>query len=886
MKLILHSVIILSIKLILPKIIKLITRLVKYCANSLAISHKTVLTLLFVLLAGMSFGQKLTTIKGKVYDARTKQPLPFVDVVLKGTYVGVSTDLDGQYLIQTKNPSDTLQVSFIGYKTVEKKVEQEERQVMDFYLEEEGIQMESVTILAKKGKYRKKDNPAVELMRKVIANRDRNRLEAQEHYSYEKHEKLELDLNNITEEFKNRKAFNDFEFLWNYLDTSTVNGRVYLPIYIREVLSSVHYRKDPESKKEIRKAIKMTNFDEALDMQSITSAIDLLYQDVDLYDNSVKLLDNDFLSPMAPWALNYYRFYILDTTYVNNKSAIHLAFIPRNKTFIGFTGDIYISNDDRYTLLKAVLGITKDISMNFVRDVKVVQEFEEVDSIYYLSRDEITLDIALTKGGMGMYASRDNTFKNHKFTPPDDPSVFDYTEEVTTLDDAYEQGEDYWSSNRLEQLSNKQQGIYNMVDSLREVPAYKRFVYVTKVISTGYFPAGALDIGKISSMYTYNQTEGSRFRVGLETSHDLTQKWQARTYAAYGLRDKKLKYNGSLKYSFTDDYRENPRHFVQAAYQHDVIFPGLKLEFIDEANLLTSFRRGDATQMLFVDSYNLDYVNEGGLGFFKIGLESRKRQPYGTLEFFNFNDGSKQFIEDITTSEVSLAVEYSPNTSFIQGRERRVPIKSNHPRFQLSYRAGLKTAGGNYSYHNISFQIKKRISMSVLGRSDMQFEVGRVFGKEIPFVLLYIPQSNQAYSFQPTSFNTMNFIEFVTDKYVRLNVQHFFDGYIFNRIPLLKKLKLKEVITFKGIYGGLDEENDPLLNPQLVQFNQNADGEYLTTKFEPNKPFIEYGFGVYNVFRFLRFDLIKRVNYLDRPNLEQVFGVKGLGIRGRVKVEF
>lgn len=835
--------------------------------------------------------QDQTIIRGRVLDAKTKQPLPFVDVVLKGTYVGVSTDLDGQYFIQTRNPSDTIQVSFIGYKTLEERIIRETRQEMNFYMEEEGLQLESVTIVAEKGRYRKKGNPAVELMRKVIENRDRNKMEAQDFYSYERHEKLELDLNNITDEFKDRKAFENFEFLWSYLDTSTVNGRIYLPVYIREILSTVHYRKDPQAKKEVRDAVKMTNFDEALDLESITSAIDLLYQDVDLYENSIKLLDNDFLSPMAPWALNYYRFYILDTSYVNNKSAIHMAFIPRNKSFIGFTGDLYISNDDRYTLLKAVLGITKDISMNFVRDIKVVQEFDERDSIYILTKDEITLDMALAKGGMGIYASRYNIYTNHDFGPPKDDSVFDYTEEVTTLDDAYDKGQEYWQKNRLEELTQKQQGIYNMIDSLREVPAYRKFVYWTKVISTGYFPLGTLDLGKISSMYTYNPTEGSRFRLGLETSHDLTQRWQVRSYVAYGTRDKRIKYNGSVKYSFNEDYRKNPRHFLYGAYQHDVIFPGLKLEFIDEANALTSIRRGQANQMLFVDAWNIDYVNESGVGFFKLGLEQRQRKPYGSLEFFTNqdldDDGILDSVEDVTTSEISLALEYSPNTEFIQQREMRTPIKSNHPRFQLSYRAGLKTfLGGDYNYHNVSLQIKKRVPFSVLGRSEIQFEVGRVFGEGLPFVLLYIPQSNQAYSFQPTSFNTMNFIEFVTDKYVRLNVQHFFDGYIFNRIPLLKKLKLKEAISFKGIYGGLDDANDPRINNDLLQFNADENGNPLTAPFDPRTPFIEWGVGVYNIFRFLRFDVIKRVNYLDRPNIEELFGVKGLGIRGRLKVEF
>lgn len=857
--------------------------------HTFSISKRTLLLMLFALVSSYQMsGQDLTTVLGKVFDAKTKQPLPFVDVVFDGTYVGASTDLDGQYLIKTRFPSDTISVSFIGYSTQYKKINKGERQVLNFYLEEEGVVGTTVTIVTEKGRYRKKNNPAVELMRKVIENRDRNKLESQPYYNYDKHEKLELDINNITEQFKERKGFKSYDFLWNYLDTSEVNGRVYLPICIREILSSIHYRKDPEVRKEQRHAVKMTEFDEALDMESISNVIDLLYQDVDLYDNHVKLLDNDFLSPMAPWALNYYRFYILDTTYVQSKEAIHLAFIPRNKTFIGFTGDIYISNDGKYTLLKAVLGITKDISMNFVRDVKVVQEFNEYDSIYVLNRDEITLDIALSKGGVGMYATRYNVLDNFSFDPPDSEDVYSGSEEVNLADKAYEKDDAFWADNRLEKLTDRQKGIYNMVDTLKEVPAYKRLVYWTKVISTGYFPAGPLDIGKISSMYTFNETEGSRLRVGLETSHALTQKWQVRSYLAYGLKDEKFKYNGSILYTFNDDYRKNPRHYIMGSYKHDAFFPGLKLEFIEDANLLTSFRRGEAQQMLFIDSYNLEYFSEGAIGFYKLGFEHRGRQPYGNLDFYKVVDGSRQEIADITTTELSLAAEYAPNTSYIQGREIRTPIKSQHPRFQLSYRTGIKAVGGDYNYHSVSLQIKKRVPLSIVGRSDLQFEIGRVFGQGIPYLLLYIPRSNQAYSFQPTSFNTMNFIEFATDKYVRLNLQHFFDGFLFNRVPLLRKLKLKEVVTFKGIYGGLDDANDPRLpeNGDLLQFNQNDQGQYITTTFDGGTPYIEYGVGIYNIFRFLRLDLINRVNYLDRPNVEQMFGIKGLGLRGRVKVEF
>ena len=723
-------------------------------------------------------------------------------------------------------------------------------------------------------------------MRKVIENRDRNRLEAQEHYTYDKHEILELDINNITEEFKQRKAFKNFDFLWNYLDTSDVNGRVFLPLYIREILSSVHYRKDPESKKEFRQAIKMTEFDEAMDMESVTSIIDLLYQDVNLYDNSIKLLDNDFLSPMAPWALNYYRFYILDTTHVNQKEAIHLAFIPRNKTFIGFTGDVYISNDGRYTLLKAILGITKDISINFVRDIRIVQEFEEVDSIYTLIKDEITLDASLSSGGLGVYASKDNIYKNYDFSPPDDESVFDNIEDVVDDKHAYEQDNDFWIDNRLSTLTPKEQGIYNMIDTLQTVPAYRRFITITKLVTTGYVPAGPLDIGKLGTFLSFNDTEGLRIRVGPETSHNLTQKIQAKTYGAYGFKDERFKYGGSLLYTFNDDYRENPRRFVEVAYRNDVFFPGLELEFLAADNFLTSFRRGEANQMLFVEEFNADLYLENEVGFMNFGFDKKRREPYGTLTFEAIRNDMNTSIANVNTTEISFSGEFSPNTAFIQGRDVRTPIKSDHPRIQLSYKAGIKALGGDFSFHNVSIQIKKRISLSVLGRMEVEAEVGRVFGDNLPFVLLYIPTANQSYSFNPISFNTMNFLEFATDKYARFYMQHFFDGYILNRVPLIRKLKLKEVISLKTVIGGLDEDNDPSLNKELIQFNRLADGQLLTSGFEGSKPFIEYGVGVYNIFRFFRVDVVKRVNYLDRANVESVFGVKGLGIRGRIKVEF
>ncbi len=837
-----------------------------------------------------TFAQDLTVVKGRVFDAKSKQPLPFVDVTFKGTYVGASTDLDGQYKIKTKNPSDTLMATFVGYKTSYKLIAQEDRNRVDFYLEEEGIMGEEVTIIGKKAKYKKKNNPAVELIQKVIANKDKNRIESQDYYNYEQHEKIEIDLNNITQDFVNDKRFKNFSFLWNYLDTSEVNGRTYLPLFMREILSTHHYQKEPKIEKERRNAVKMTKFDESIDLHTVTGAIDLLYDPVDIYENSISILDNDFLSPLAPWGVNYYRYYIIDTTYVNNQSAIHMAFIPRNKTFIGFTGDLYISNDDKYNVLKTVLGVTKDIALNFVRDIKVVQEFREQDGIYIKNRDEITLDIAITDGGLGMYGKRNSVLENFTFEPPDDPNLLTGLGSLIEAEDAYEKPESYWSDNRLSQLTEKEQGIYEMIDTLVTIPTYKRLVLTTKIIATGYIPAGHIDIGDLGAFFSNNDVEGWRFRFGGETSHSHSSKYQLEAYAAYGLRDKKFKYHGAFTYSLTDDWRKNPKNLLTASYTHDVIFPGLQLEFIEADNFLTSIRRGEANQMLFMDKYSLTYFNDTDFGFYKLGIENTARRPYGSMKFLATRDGMTRNISDVHTMELNVAVEYSPNATFLQGRKNRVPVIDNVPRFQMSYTGAFKgILGSEHAYHKLALIAKKRIPLSIVGRSLAEMEVGKVFaGDDLPYILLYIPRANQSYSFQRNSFNTMNFLEFATDQYVRFAWQHFFDGYLINRIPLIRKLNLKEILTAKIVWGSLTNRLNPSNpgNEHLIQFNENENGQAFTYPLEGNRPYIEYGFGIYNILRFLRFDLVKRANYLDHPNVEKLWGVKGLGLRVKMKVEF
>ena len=385
----------------------------------------TTLLLTVFAVPNATFSQKVTRVSGVVIDSDTREPLPFVNIYYKGTQIGTSTDLEGAYTLHSRFPSDSLEVTFLGYKTMAKAVFKEKRQEINFKMVSTSVSLNTVTVKAKKAKYSKKNNPAVELIKKVLANKKRNSLKGKNYYSFDKYEKIEFDLNNITEKFTNRNIFNNYQFVFDFIDTSEINGKPYLPVFLRETLSKVYYRNDPEKEREIKEAINLTNLSSTIDDKTIDNVLNLLYEKVDIYDEKMLMLGNEFISPVSDRAINFYRFYIQDTITVDDLSLIKLAFIPRNKLDFGFTGHLYISNDDQYFVKKAELGILSGMNLNFVRDMKIIQEFSPTEDAFILDKDLVFVDYALTKNGIGAYGTRTNSFKNYSFAKPDDKSVFD-----------------------------------------------------------------------------------------------------------------------------------------------------------------------------------------------------------------------------------------------------------------------------------------------------------------------------------------------------------------------------------------------------------------------------------------------------------------------------
>lgn len=845
---------------------------------------------LFVVFSLTTFAQEVTRIKGKVIDATSKQPMPFVNVTFVGANVGATTDFDGNYYIETQWATSKLLASFVGYKIDTLKVVKGKTQTLNFSLKETSITMQEVTIVGEKAKYRNKDNPAVDLIKEVIDRKGKNRKEAMQFYEYNKYEKIEIDLNNISEEFlKKGWLKKHFQIVLDNIDTSEINGKPFLPIFLRETASKVYYRKKPKVEKEYRSGSKQTGFDGYVDEEGMSFLLDKLYQNVDIYDNTIVLLTNQFTSPISPLATTIYKFFVIDTTVVNGVSAINLAFTPRNKSDFAFTGNLYIANDSTFSIIKVSLGIPKQVNINFVKDLLLEQEFEQYnDSIWMVSKEKLIIDYNFTNKGRGFFGKRNVFYNNIKFNQEQPDSIYNPLEKIIKVEDNNKRDSAFWSEARPDTLSKSEKSVYVMIDSIQNIRAYKRFMDVAFLFITGWHSFGKIEVGPLATFYSFNDVEGFRVRGGFRTTPKLIENMMFESYVAYGFGDNEYKYFGGYTYSFNKNYLTNPQHKITATYQHETNFPGQDLQFLDDGNLLLSFKRGNSNRMFFFDSYKLNYVKESSSGFsYNLIYENKMQRPLGILEFVTSDTASGRVLSDnIKTDNFSVNLRFAPNEQFYQGKNFRLPLPNKYPVFQLRYTKGISDfINGEINYNRLNASIFKRFYLSLLGYTDVELEAGKIFGK-VPFPLLNLPQANQSFFLQEPSFNLMNFMEFMSDEFASLKVTHNFNGTIFNRIPLFKRLKLREIASLKLLYGRLTDENNPDLQKDVFLFPVNEQNESITYQFKDAVPYVEASVGVSNIFKIFRVDLLQRLTYLDNQDIGSLFGVKGLAIRAKAKIDF
>lgn len=825
-----------------------------------------------------------TFLKGVVTDSITNEPLPFVSIEFVNTSVGTITDFGGKYILQTSIPISSIKVSSLGYKPVIVKVANGKRQVINIKLVSETINLEAVTINAKRKRYRNQDNPAVDLIKNVIEHKNENRKEGFDFYEYEKYEKIQFALSNISEKFKNKKAFKKFQFVFDNVDESKLEGKPVLPIYLKETLSEKWYRKSPKSEKELIKADKMVSFDGYVDNSGLNEYLRYLYQDIDIYESNITILTNQFISPIASLSPTFYRFYITDTIQENNFKYYKLYFYPRNNSDFLFQGFMWITMDSSYAVKKIDMTVNKDINLNWVKELSIKQDFEKIkDQGYVLVYDEFSADFGVSKNSkMGIFGQRAVTYKGFLLNEARRPS--DYTgDEIIKSDSTDKRTIKYWEQNRPVALSKSEQGVYKTMDSVQKVPVFRKTMDVVMLLFAGYKTIGPyFELGPVNTFYSFNPVEGFRLRVGGRTTNQFSKKLNLESYTAYGFKDEKIKYYLGTTYSLSKrSFNEFPVKTLKASYQNETKIPGQELLFVQEDNFLLSFKRGVNDKWLYNEIYNLEYLNEYKNHFsFGIGYKNWTQKTAGSLHFNTREYNNNIYdIDKLQTSELLLTFRWAPNEQFYQGKVYRIPIYNKYPVFTFRFINGFKGfLGGEYDYQNISLTIFKRFNWSQLGYSSVLIEGGKIFGT-VPFPLLYIPRANQTYSYQLQSYNLMNFLEFVSDQYVSAFIDHYFNGFVFNKIPLLKKLKWREAVSLKILYGSISNENDPSKNPDVYTFPVNADG-ITTTHSLKGKPYIEGSIAVANIFKFFRIDLVKRFSYLDHPDVSQ------LGIRARFKFDF
>lgn len=835
---------------------------------------------IFVLYSTHGMGQKYVNIKGRVIDAKTKQPLPFVNVVFVGKNIGTITDYNGDYSISTQWASTQLQASFIGYKREVKSVGQAKNQTINFEIEPESIALTEVVVTGQRKRYRNRDNPAVELIKKVIENKDSNSKEMFDYYEFDKHEKVEFALNNITDEFRSKKMFKKFQYVFSFVDTSKINGKPYLPVFLKETLSKVYYRKEPQTRKEYISGTNMIGFHDYIDNEGVGFIIDNLYQDIDIYSNNITLLTNQFISPISTLAPLIYKFHIIDTIPINGLRAINLAFQPRNKADFAFKGNLYITDDDKYAVIKVDMRVTEDINLNFVNDLQIVQEFEKMNGEGWMfSKDELLVDFNLTNKGTGIFGKKTVFYDNYTFNVPRSDSVYSGIEHLVKNTGHAARDSSFWEAGRIEKLTEQEQNIFVMVDSIQHVPAFKRTMDIVMLLAAGYWNFGTVEVGPVNTFYSFNDVEGFRLKVGARTSDKFNERLRLEGYLTYGFKDDRFKHSVSATWSLNGrPLKENPRHSITAMYQVETNFPGMEMQFINEDNFLLSFKRGVADKILYYEMFKLEHYRDWGNGFSTLlNFKNMTQEPGGTL-YFRFSDDRE--INSITSSEIGATLRFAPNERFYQGLSYRTPIITRYPIFQLTYTQSIKGLfGADYDYGKVNFNIFKRVYLSPIGFMDLELEGSKILGSGVPFPLLTVHRANQTYSYQLLSYNLMNFLEFVSDQHVSLFAEQHFNGFFFNKIPLIKRLGWREIISFKGVYGSVTDKNNPNVTPGLMLFPTDEFGNTTTYTLE-GTPYVEVSAGIGNILKFFRVDYVQRLTHLENPN------VPTHGIRLRFKFDF
>ena len=795
--------------------------------------------------------QEITKIMGMVRDAQTGDTLPFVSVYFKNTQIGSTTGFDGRFSLESRKGTDTLVASYIGFNTAYIPIQLNRFQVVDIQLEPERYELSGVVI-------RPGENPAEVLLRKIINNKPANDPDKVESFQVQAYTKMQFDANNLTDKFKNRKILEPFKFVFEQMDTSVVNGKVYLPIMMSESFSDLYFRKTPRERKEIIKASQVSGVENA----SISQFVGNMAQNVKIYDNFISLFQKNFVSPISNFGLLYYKYYLVDSTFIGNKWCYNVMFKPRRKQEFAFTGNFWV-HDTSYAIKKLDMRMVGDANINFINDLAINQEFEIASNgQWMLSREQTIADFNViedAKVTMGFFGTRTVLYSSYDFSPVRDPKIYSMPNNIIVLDDANRKGAEFWQKSRPEALTHRESGVYRLSDTLKQMPIFRTYLDVIKMVATGYYVKGGFEWGPYASTYSFNKQEGSRLRIGGRTSNDFSTRWMLDGYLAYGTNDNKLKYHAGFMYMLD----KTPDRVLSGSYKYDVeqlgtAEGGFRSDFI----LNSLFRRNPQDKLSMVTEYKGSYKHEWFTGLSNtFTVTNRTIYTIGGEGIKLYDPDSQDYVErnKIVTTELSLEMHYGYREKVLAGEFERIIVSSPYPVFNLKYSYGVNGLfNGQFNYHRLRFNATQWFNFMSAGWLKYTLDAGKTWGT-LPFPLLNIYGGNETFYHDDYAFNLMNYYEFVSDEYATYNVVYHMQGFFLNRIPAIRKLKWREVLAVKGAVGLTSADN--------ISYNQLPEGSYFISK-----PYMEASAGIENIFRFIRVDAVWRLFYNDHPDTKP-FGV-------------
>ncbi|MBS1583722.1 MAG: carboxypeptidase-like regulatory domain-containing protein [Bacteroidetes bacterium] len=791
-----------------------------------------------------------TRISGKVTDAATGEPLPFVNISFIDSRISTNTDFDGLYGFDTYYATDSIRASCVGYTTRTFAVKRDAAQVIDIRLDNSAAELGDVVVTAS-------ENSVFTILRRVIANKPVNNREKLAAYEYEAYNKIEFDLNNITEEFTKKKLFKDFAFIFDYVDST--DSKPYLPIFMTETLSDVYYRQTPRTRREVIKGTKVSG----VENESVSQFMGDMYQNVNIYDNFLVVFGKNFISPIADGGKGFYTYFVVDSNWVGHNWCYKITFAPKRPQELAFTGEMWI-NDTTYAVRRVRATIAPGANLNFVQGFEVRQEYEEVKKeVWMLTRDELVVDLNVIRDTgeknkhavQGFYGRRTATYRDFTINAPKEPAFYAGADEVVMAVDPLSLGSDYWDQHRHVQLSAKEAAIYHMVDTMKTIPKFRTYVDIISTIVTGYYTKGKVDLGPYFTTYSFNPVEGHRFRLGARTSSNFSKRVEFEGYAAYGTKDGQFKF-GLGGQGFIS---RTSRQILGAYYKKDIEQLGQSTSAFRQDNILSSaFRRTPNTKLTLVEEYKVQLEREWFTGFSNtFMLRYRNLFPRGSLEYIRLTGPElvPVTVNNIRTAELSVNTRFAYREKYVSGDFRRVSLGTRYPALELHLAFGVPhLLRSEYAYQKAVVHVYQRLQLGALGWMRLNAEAGQVWGA-LPYPLLIIHSGNETFYLDDAAFNTMNFFEFISDRYTQLILEHHFEGLLFNRIPLFRRLKWREVFTARAVAGDLedtDHQGEMLFLPGMYKLDHG--------------PYVEVSAGVENILKVLRVDAFWRLRYNDHPN--------------------